>query len=193
MISKVLKHLQRSPTGAACASVLLAGVLAPGAVLGQAPPTITIPGGGGYAIPQSSVPSVPISPYYQSAAPPWGQGEFRPDLQTGFGGNFSPGSKTCLPGRMLSGIVASDDREVILRFGRDSLYRVRLSKACPALLMSGASVAGVTRSTGGIICDAYDVQLKVVAGDGSVSHCAAASLHRMTTAQIQAASGPTQP
>lgn len=194
MISKVLNHLRRRaaplarPLALTCGGVLLAGVLAPGAVLAQSqgPGGLVIPGGGGYAIPPSAVPSVPISPYYQSAAPPWNQPPT--NIQDGYGNGWGPEGRRCLQARMLSGVVASDDRQVILRFGGDTFYRVRLTKACPALTMSGANVAGVTRSTGGMICDAYDVQLKVVAGDGTVNHCGAATLKRMTTAQVKAAS-----
>ena len=185
---KVLDQLARPSAAAACAGVLLAAVLIPATVLGQAgPPTMTIPGGGGWAIPMSAVPSGPVYPWA-------GQNTTaEPDTHYGNGDGFQGNGRACLQAHMLSGVVASDDRQVILRFGRDDFYRVRLSKACPALVMTGANVAGVTRSTGGIICDAYDIQLKVVAGDGSVSHCTGATLKRMTTPQIAAASAPAHP
>jgi hypothetical protein len=202
MICKVLNHLRRRaapsarPLALACAGALSAGVLAPGAVLGQQG-GLVVPGGGGYAVPQSFVPSVPISPYYQSATYPPNQAPNIQDMQNSdrnrYGTNYRPpeANTMCVQARTLTGVVASDDRQVILRFGRDAFYRVRLSKACPALLMGGANVAGVTRSTGGLICDAYDVQLKVVAGDGTVNRCGGATLKRMTVAQVQAASRPT--
>ena len=194
MISKVLNHLGRSTVAATCVGVLLAGVLVPRAVLGQGamggPPTVTIPGGGGWAIPQSAIPSGPVYPW----AGPSSQQPLE-DHGGGYYGGWGPQGygSTCLRARTLSGAVASDDRQVILRFGRDALYRVRLTKACPALLMRGANVAGVTRSTGGMICNAFDVELKVVAGDGSVSRCTGATLRRMTTGQVSSASAPTHP
>ena len=191
MNSKVLNRLGRPSAAAACAGGLLAGVLIPATVLGQAPPTMTIPGGGGWAIPQSAVFTGPIYPW---GVPTWPR-EPQQDHAGGYYGGWDPqaNGSVCLRGPLLSGVVASDDRQVILRFGRGDFYRVRLTKACPALVMTGANVAGVTRSTGGIICNAYDVELKVVAGDGSVSHCTGATLKRMTTAQVAAASAPAHP
>ena len=207
MISKILNQLWRSsaatarrpdrrgavaPLALACFGVLLGGVLAPKTALGQG--GLVIPGGGGYAIPPQNMPQgVPISPYYQPN--PFGQQYDRQQgVDDGYGRSLPPQvNRTCLQARTLSGVVASDDREVILRFGRDGLYRVRLTKACPALLMPGANVAGVTRSTGGMICNPYDVELKVVAGDGSTSRCTGATLSRMTAAQVKAASAPTSP
>lgn len=167
MISEVLNRLrERAPPAArpmalACAGVLLAGVLTPAAGLGQ------------------------------QGGNPFAALDRQADIHDQTGTGWGPEARSCLQARNFSGVVASDDRQVTLRFGDDTFYRVGLTKACPALAMSGAKVAGVTRSTGGMICDAYDVQLRVVSGDGTVSHCTGASLTPMTTADVKAASSPT--
>lgn len=179
MISKGLDEL--GPTiamrrlGLAGAGAMVAGLLAPQAVLAQAQ---------GWSPPPIS----PMSSFLESQQSPAPV----PPLY-GSGTNTGADGSECLYARMLSGVVASDDRRVILRFGADAFYRVRLTKACPALVTRGANVAGVTRSTGGMICNPFDIQLKIVGGDGSVSHCAGATLDRMTTAQVRAVSETAGP
>ena len=143
----------------ACAGILLAGVLVPGAVLAD------------YVAPQA--PGDALTPY---SAAGWG-----------------PEGSACLQAHALSGVAASNKRVVILRFGSTDFYRVRLTKDCPALLGPGTHVASVTRSTGGNICRAFDVELTVVAGDGAVSHCTGGALHRMSTAEVAAVSTPARP
>ncbi len=97
----------------------------------------------------------------------------------------------CLQARALSGVVASNDRDVILRFGRADFYRLGLGKACPALLEPGAQVVDIEHGSN-LICVARDVELKVVAGDGAVSRCAAHSLNRMSKAELAAAGAPQE-
>jgi hypothetical protein len=165
-------------------AILIASVLAPSVVFGQQG-GLVLPGGGGYAIPQSAVPSGPVSPY----APPSGP----PNIQDGYGKafGFQDGGRRCLQASTLSGVVASNDREAILRFGRDSFYRVRLSKACPALAAPGAHVTSVAR--GRDICSSGDVELKVASDDGSITSCPASSLNRMGGAEVSDTSRSAYP
>ena len=175
----------------ACVGVLLAGVLAPKTVLGQG--GLVIPGGGGYAIPPSFVPSGPVNPWAPSGPPPEPDTHYGPGPGPGTYFGPEPDGLGCLRARALSGVVASNDREVILRFGRGVFYRVALTRACPALLGPGAHVAGVTHSSGGLICKSFDVELDVVASDGSVSHCTGDTLSKMSTAEVKTASAPRRP
>ena len=180
--------------GLACVGALLAAVLVPKPGLGASapsgpPPTVSIPGGAA-PIPQSYVQS-----YTQQYGPitPWGAAGVsrgqpgQPDTYHGPQTGPEVDGAGCLRGRTLSGVVASNDREAILRFGRASFYRVRLTRACPALLAPGAHVAGVTRSSGGLICNPFDVELKVVAANGAVSRCTGDTLRRMSATQVSAA------
>ena len=143
-----------------CAGVLLAGVLVSGAVLAQSM---------GERMASLGVVSPPVDPSY---GPLFDQ----PGLQ-------------CVQARALSGVVASNDREVIFRFGAANFYRLRLNKACPALLEPGAQVVDIKRGSD-IICGPGDVELKVAVADGPVSRCTVGSLSRMSTAEVKTASGP---
>jgi hypothetical protein len=156
----------------ACAGVLSVNVLAPSAILAQYAP-------GSFAVGPGGV----VAPTNGSAflSPPAGENQ-------GYAYNPS-GSPRCLPARALSGVVASDDRKVILRFGSNVFYRLRLTRACPALIAPGAHVVGVTRGNGADICGADDVELRVAADDGSVSRCNVDRMSRMSQAEIQAAGG----
>jgi hypothetical protein len=196
MICGVLDHLRPSASaaaprscrggalmrpGLACVGVLLAAALSPGAVLAQ----YQMPS----PAPMTSPPNTPVGPP--------GYTPYNPPANLTYGDsspftNAGPEGQGCLRARALSGVVASNPREVILRFGGNAFYRVRLAKDCPALVKPGANVAGVSRSTGGVICGSYDVVLKVVAGDGSVSRCGAATLSKMSAAEVKAASAPPQ-
>jgi hypothetical protein len=151
MISAVFHRLRRAAP--ACAGVLLAGAMVPGASVAQ------------YQAPQA--PGDGLTPY---SAPAWGP----------------EGGARCLQAHALSGVAASNDREVLLRFGRDIFYRVRLTRACPALLEPRAHVSSATRSTGGLICNPFDLELDIVAGDGSVSHCTGAAIIRTSAGQFKA-------
>jgi|WetSurMetagenome_2_1015567.scaffolds.fasta_scaffold233487_1 hypothetical protein len=141
-----------------CVGVLLAGVLGQGAVLAQSRMA-----GGGAA-------SMPPTPY---DAPSYG---------SQFPHSEGP---VCLPARALSGVVASNDHEVILRFGRADFYRLRLTRACPALVAPGAHVVGIAGA-----CSASYMELKVAGADGSVSRCAAGAPRQMSAAEVNAASAP---
>ncbi len=156
MTSAVPTRLSPPRLTLACAGVLLAGVLAPRAVLAQ------------YSAPQA--PGDGLTPYADPA----------------FGPEAGPG---CLQARKLSGVAVSNDREVTLRFGT-AFYRVGLTRDCPALVQRGAHVAGITRSTGGLICRPFDVELKIVAGDGAVSYCTGGALHKMSKAEVAATPAP---
>ena len=162
-----------------CAGVLSASVLAPGMVLAQ------------YQMPS---PNPMTTPPGTPVGPP-GYTPYNPPAQLTYGANSpfqngASGGRDCLRARALSGVVASNDRQVILRFGGTDFYRVRLTKDCPALVQPGANVAGITRSSGGLICRPFDVELKVVAGDGAVSHCTGDTLEKMSKAEVAAASAP---
>ena len=145
----------------ACVGVLFAVVLAPGALLAQ---TAADRMNGLGVSPQ------PVNP--QGIPASFGQGQ-------------------CLQARALSGVVASNDRDVILRFGRADFYRLKLTSACPALVEPGAQVVDIEHGSN-LICVARDVELKVVAGDGAVSRCAAHSLNRMSKAELAAAGAPQE-
>ncbi len=142
----------------ACVGVLLAGVLAPGAICAQ-----------------------PMAERFDSLGvvtqpvnPTWGP----PTTDRG----------QCVQARTLSGVVASNDRDVIFRFGRAEFYRLRLTNPCPALLEPGAHVVDIKRGSTVIICDPRDMELKVAVGQGPVSRCTVDSLNRMSTAEVKAAS-----
>jgi len=169
--------------GLACAGLLLAGVLAPRPVVAQT------------YIPAAAAPMPPYSMPSGPVGPP-GYIPYNPPAELTYGATspFRDSERLrCLRASALSGVVASNDREVVLRFGRDTFYRVRLTKACPALLMAGAHVAEVTHSSGGLICRPFDVELKVVAGDDSVSHCTGDTLSKMSRAEVKTASASTHP
>ncbi len=143
----------------ACIGVLLTGVLAPRAVLAQS-----------------------------MADRMAGMGASSPAVNTGpWTAPYANGAQ-CFPARALSGVVASDARDVILRIGRADFYRLRLTRACPALLEPGAHVDIQSGPT--IICGPADLELRVAAGDGPVSRCAADTLSRMSMAEVKAASAP---
>lgn len=162
--------------GLAGAGVLLASVLAPNAVLAQPYPGYLPPGGA-------------FSPWgVPNGGPPTAGVDYRP-VYVPSDGNPSDGN-SCLRASALSGVVASNDREVILRFGGSTFYRARLTGACPSLTQPGAHVAGVARYLPAVICRPSDVKLKVVSGNGAVSRCAAETLDMMTAAQVNAASEP---
>ena len=116
----------------------------------------------------------------QGSPPPVADGPWAPP--------FMPSPQCFLAGG-LTGVVAPDDRDVILRIGRDAFYRVRLSGACPALAQPGAQVLGIGRGASAI-CRPSDVELKVAAAGGAVSRCGAETLHRMSLAEVKAASAP---
>jgi len=160
-------------------AVLLTAVLAPAAVLAQAVGNVST---GGY-------------PASAPAAPNWSGSSGSGDALMPYGGldGAAPGSNaSCLRASALSGVVASNDREAILRFGQNAFFRLRLSKACPALLQQGAHVVSVTRG-GTDICEPDDVELRVAAVDGSISRCGAADFRKMSAAQVKGASAPAQP
>jgi hypothetical protein len=116
-----------------------------------------------------------------------------PANNQGYSGNSWVPQQQCIDGHALSGVVASNDRDVILRFGRGAFFRVRLTRACPALIQPGANVAGVTRGFGGAICRPSDVELKIVASDGSVTRCVGDTFTLMSTAEVKAAAEPGRP
>ncbi len=146
--------------GLACLGVLAAVALAPAAVLAQE------------VIPPPS-PALGSNPWQGANPSPMGSEAFGPGGAT----------QQCLQPRALSGAVASNDRDVILRFGRDVFYSVRLARACPALLEAGAHVVNIQRRSE-LICRADDMELAVAAGDGQVSRCRVASMSRMSTAEL---------
>ena len=103
----------------------------------------------------------------------------------------SGGPQQCLEPRALSGVVASDDRDVILRFGRAEFYRLKLTRACPALVEPGAQVVSIQRDSAAV-CLARDMELKVVVGDGLASRCGVRSLDRMSKGDVAAAQATQQ-
>ncbi len=118
-----------------------------------------------------------------------GMGASTPAANTGaWTAPYANGAQ-CFPARALSGVVASDARDVILRIGRADFYRLRLTKDCPTLLEPGAHLVDIEHSPT-LICGPADVELKVAAGDGSVSRCKADTLSRMSMADVKAASAP---
>jgi hypothetical protein len=159
------------------AGALLAILLTPGALLAQ---MMSMPSRPGAPSPGADAPQGPIDPWWRPPTEP--NGASNPN-----------GLPQCLRARTLSGVVASNDREVILRFGRDSFYRVRLAKACPSLVAPGSHVVGVARSSDGDICDSRDLDLRIASSDGSTSSCRADRLSKMSTAEVTAASAPAQP
>jgi hypothetical protein len=170
MISAVIDHLRLSTKPAARTTTSPSHRARTVMRLGLACITVMAAGAPGAVVAQqySPRPYVPVIPY----------GTY------GLGLDASQG-RQCLQSSDMTGVVASNDHEVILRFGRDNFYRVRLSRACPALVGPGANVASVKSSTGGIICNGFDVKLKVVAGDGSVSSCTGDTLAKMSSSEVK--------
>ena len=147
----------------ACVGVLLAVAMAPGALLAQTMDE-RILGATDTTPPFNPGPSVPPA-------------------------SGDPGQ--CLEPRALSGVVAPNDRDVILRFGRADFYRLKLTRACPALVEPGAQVVSIQRDSAAV-CLARDMELKVVVGDGLVSRCGVRSLDRMSKADLAAAAATQQ-
>jgi hypothetical protein len=105
---------------------------------------------------------------------------------SGWGPEANLGPSPCVPASALSGMASSDELHAIIRFGKNRYYRLRLSKACPALLEEGAHVVSATRGPA-LICEPDDVELKVVSRDGSISRCPIYDMNRMHTAEAAAA------
>lgn len=170
--------------GPACVGALLAGVLAPGAGLAAAPT------GGGGAPASVSISGANVLATSQAA------GYWQDQQATGPYSNSSPAwgpeagdhSSACVPASALSGVMASDDHHAILRFGRSVYYRLRMNKACPALVAPGAHVVSATRG-GAMICEPDDVELKVASRDGAISRCPIYDMSRM---RVAAAATPAQ-
>jgi hypothetical protein len=139
-----------------CIAALLAGALAPGPILAQVSASLPQNMSGG-AQGYSAFNPAQVAPYGTS---------------TGSGASYR---FMCAKAGALTGVAASNDREAILRFGGGGFFRVRLSKACPALMEPGAHVVGVSRGAQ-LLCEPEDVQLKVAAVDGTISKCSVSTL-----------------